>query len=258
MDGSSAFKKIKTPMRRHLWAVIPAAILAISGTPVYADGDAAAGREVYLVYGCAVCHGKEGRGDGMTSQGMYPPPTNLHDTSTYSRGYDKDSVRHSIRAGITGENSIMPPFPHISGRELEDLVAYVTSLQTTRQPDKGDGVVITGAWIKALPPAQTATAVYFTVRNSSAKDIVLMSASSPVAGITEIHRMERKDGKMKMGLAGPIPIPAQGVVMFEPGGYHVMLIHLKQPLRPGDTVPVTVVFQDGKEISVNALVRDPA
>ena len=87
------------------------------------------GKELYLSYGCAVCHGKNGEGNGISSQKFYPPPTNFHDPKKYSRGNDKDSIRYSIVHGIKEENSVMPAFRHIPKEELDKMIAFLVSLQ---------------------------------------------------------------------------------------------------------------------------------
>ncbi len=89
----------------------------------------AKGRKVYLSYGCAVCHGKEGRGDGINAKQFYPPATNLTDIESYQKGSSKDAMRGAIRNGINEEKSIMPAFKDIPNDQLEALLVYLVSLQ---------------------------------------------------------------------------------------------------------------------------------
>jgi hypothetical protein len=78
----------------------------------------------------------------------------------------------------------------------------------------------------------------------SAADTALVSASSPVAGVVEIHEMKMDGGVMKMSAVKSLAVPAGKGVELKPGGYHVMLMDLKQPLKEGETVPVTLNFED--------------
>src|SRR5476649_2854661 len=71
------------------------------------------GKELYLSYGCALCHGWNGGGDGINSQKFEPPPTNFHNLKSYLHGKDRDSIRRSIQYGIKEDNSIMPAFEDI-------------------------------------------------------------------------------------------------------------------------------------------------
>ena len=87
------------------------------------------GKEFYLNYGCALCHGWDGGGDGINSQKFLPPPTNFHNPDGYLPGSDRDSIRRSIQYGIKEDNSIMPAFEDIPPDEMEQIINYLQSLQ---------------------------------------------------------------------------------------------------------------------------------
>ncbi len=87
------------------------------------------GREVYLAYGCAVCHGANADGQGISAIRSTYPPTNFKDPKAYRHGTDQISIQHAIKFGIQEENSIMPAFKHITDEELEMLSQYLVSLQ---------------------------------------------------------------------------------------------------------------------------------
>ena len=74
----------------------------------------------------------------------------------------------------------------------------------------------------------------------------LVGASSPAAGVTEVHEMKMEGDIMKMRAIPALDLPAGKTVELKPGGYHVMLMDLKAPLAKGSNVPVTLVFQDAK------------
>jgi len=87
------------------------------------------GKELYLSYGCALCHGRNGDGKGINSQKFDPPPTDFHDPKAYLHGRDKDSIRRSIQYGIKEEGSIMPAFEDIPSDELNQIITFLRSLQ---------------------------------------------------------------------------------------------------------------------------------
>jgi copper(I)-binding protein len=120
-------------------------------------------------------------------------------------------------------------------------------------------VTVSEAWARGTVPTQKATGAFMKIRSS--EDAKLVSASSPVAKIVEVHEMTMKDNVMMMRAVDALPLPAGRTVELKPGGYHVMLIDLVKPLAKGDTVPVTltVVGKDGKRTNheVKAEVRAP-
>ncbi|MBL8013614.1 MAG: cytochrome c [Candidatus Omnitrophica bacterium] len=87
------------------------------------------GRELYLSYGCAVCHGVLGDGKGMRKLEREMMPTNFTDGNSYRFGKDKNSIKHSIKFGIKEQGTVMPAFQHISDEELEAISLYLISLQ---------------------------------------------------------------------------------------------------------------------------------
>ena len=101
------------------------------GEKGWADTGAVAdkGKELYLSYGCALCHGRNGDVNGINAQKFEPPPTNFHDPKAYLHGIDKDSIRRSIQYGIKEESSIMPAFEDIPPDELSQIIDYLQSLQ---------------------------------------------------------------------------------------------------------------------------------
>jgi copper(I)-binding protein len=111
-------------------------------------------------------------------------------------------------------------------------------------------VAVADAWVRGTVGGQKATGAF--MRLTSPTDLSLVAAASPVAKIVEIHEMKQEGGMMKMNAVERVPLPANKPVALGPGGYHVMLMDLAQPLREGDTVPLTLTFEDkaGKRQSV--------
>ncbi len=106
-------------------------------------------------------------------------------------------------------------------------------------------VEVKDAWVRTSVQGQKATGAFMklTARDGAR----LVSASSPVAGVTEVHEMKMEGDVMKMkALAGGLDLPAGKTVELKPGGYHVMLMDLKTALPKESTIPLTLVFKDAK------------
>lgn len=99
-------------------------------------------------------------------------------------------------------------------------------------------------------------AVFFVIENNAAQPDTLLSASSDVADAVELHMTKMEDGNMQMMPQNEVPIPS-GETNFEPGGLHVMLIGLKQDLKPGDTFTVMLDFAAAGEMPLDVTVREP-
>jgi copper(I)-binding protein len=98
-------------------------------------------------------------------------------------------------------------------------------------------------------------AVYVTLSNSGSQPDALVSASTDVAQTAELHQTTRDGGVMKMRPVKAIPVPAGGQTELKPGGYHIMLMGLKQDLTPGEKVAVTLKFEHGGETRIEAPVK---
>ena len=119
-------------------------------------------------------------------------------------------------------------------------------------------ITVTDAWVRGTVAQQKASGMFAVF--TSAQGGTLIGASSPVAGVVEIHEMSMEGSTMRMRpLTGGLPLPAGQAVELKPGGYHVMLMDLKQPLKAGETITVTFEFEaaDGKRerVEVQAPVR---
>jgi len=112
-------------------------------------------------------------------------------------------------------------------------------------------------WARATPGGAITGAVYMTIENKAQVEDRLTGAASDAAGKLQIHEMKVVDGVMQMReLPGGLPIPANGEVALKPGGYHVMLIDLRKPLKSGETVALTLFFEKAGKVEVAAPVRD--
>ena len=132
------------------------------------------------------------------------------------------------------------------------LTGLLASAHAMAQVDVSD------AWVRGTVPAQTASGAFMTLH--AHQDAKLVGVSSPVA-TAELHEMKMENNVMRMRQVPSLDLPKMQDVQLKPGGYHVMLMGLKQQLKAGDTVPITLkIEQNGKVIEqqVNAQVRDMA
>jgi hypothetical protein len=102
-------------------------------------------------------------------------------------------------------------------------------------------VTVDEPWVRATVASQKATGAFMNLSASSSARLI--SAKSPAAAIVEIHEMVMEGNVMKMRAIPGIEIPAGQTLSLKPGSYHVMLIDLKQQIKAGDTVPITLVFE---------------
>jgi hypothetical protein len=115
-------------------------------------------------------------------------------------------------------------------------------------------VAVLNAWARETPGGVTIGAAYAELRNSGSAADILTAANSPVAGRCEIHSHAMVDGVMRMRRLETIEIPAGETVAFRPGGHHFMMFDLKQPLKAGGTIPVTLTFKYAGDVTVEAKV----
>lgn len=114
---------------------------------------------------------------------------------------------------------------------------------------------VTDPWVKAAGSGMTAA--FGTLSNSSDQDIDVVSASTPVNAMTELHEtVENADGSMAMRpKKGGFVVPAGGKVSLVPGGDHIMMMDLKGPVAAGTTVTITLTLGDGSTTEVEATVK---
>ncbi|WP_137179647.1 copper chaperone PCu(A)C [Roseomonas sp. AR75] len=91
---------------------------------------------------------------------------------------------------------------------------------------------------------------FMTIRNTGGQADKLLSASTPIARVVELHTHVRDGDVMRMRPVADIPVPAGQTVRLRPGGLHVMLIGLNEPLRQGQEVPLTLRFERAGEVNV--------
>jgi len=116
-------------------------------------------------------------------------------------------------------------------------------------------VTVGEPWVRATVAAQKATGAFMTL--TSAQGAKLVGVSSPAAGVVEVHEMKMVDDVMRMRQITSLDLPAGKPVTLSPGGYHLMLLELKQPLKEGGTVPLTLEIETAHKVRSKIVVDAP-
>jgi periplasmic copper chaperone A len=137
-------------------------------------------------------------------------------------------------------------------RLILSIIATVVAL-----PLYAANLKVEDAWARATAPGQPVGGAFMKLTSDT--NAQLVGASSPVAGRVQVHMMKMQDGVMIMREMKSLPLPKGKTVELAPGGYHIMLMELKQPLKAGEHVPITLKVKAGKKthnVEVNAEVHD--
>ena len=117
-------------------------------------------------------------------------------------------------------------------------------------------VTVSEVWARASAGPSGTGAVYATVTASQPDR--LTGASTPVAGMAELHQTIDANGAMQMRpVAGGLPVTPGAPVRLNPGGYHIMLMELKHPLQRGEHFPITFTFQHANPVTTEVTVAGP-
>ena len=116
-------------------------------------------------------------------------------------------------------------------------------------------VEASGAWVRAAVPGQSGTGAFMKL--TAQAPLKLVGVATPVAGVAEVHEMKLEGDTMKMRGVPALDLPARQAVELKPGGYHVMLMDLQQPIRVGGSVPLTLTFEDAKGVKSTLALQVP-
>lgn len=119
------------------------------------------------------------------------------------------------------------------------------------KPAHAGGLSIKDAVVRAVPPGVPNTAGYMTIVNMGSRPDKLLAASCACATSVEAHVSRVMNGEAMMMPAGPVTIPAKGQVSFSPGGYHLMVMGLKAPLKDGARAEMTLRFLHAGTVKVD-------
>ncbi|HEV7764355.1 MAG TPA: SCO family protein [Thermoanaerobaculia bacterium] len=227
-----------------------AALLALLALACGPGAEVSSGREMYLAYGCAACHGVRGDGRGPAAGLSHTKPRDLRDLASYRGSKTDEGIASTIAFGIADGRTGMPAYPDIPKQERIAIARYI--LELAKEPR---GVSVDNAWAAATNPASIVGAAYLTLTNDAAKHIALTGVTSSAANIVELHEMVSTNDMMTMRKVDRIDLAPRATITLAPGQSHLMLIGLKRQLRDGDTIELTLQFDDGSTEDVTAPVR---
>ena len=119
----------------------------------------------------------------------------------------------------------------------------------------GEPVTVTGGWVRSTAAGQKGSGAFMKI--TAKEGLRLTGVSSPVAGVVEVHEMKIEGDIMRMRAVPVLELPAGIAVELKPGGYHLMLMDLRQGLAVGSTVPVSLMLKDAKGGERRVEVRLP-
>ncbi len=135
-------------------------------------------------------------------------------------------------------------------------ILIASAFATTAAFAQSTSIQIEQPFSRATPGGAKVGGGYLTIVNKGSAADKLVAASSPASERVEIHEMKMEGGVMKMQeVAGGLAVDAGKSVALAPGGYHLMLMGLKAPLKEGDKVPVTLTFEKAGKVDATLDVR---
>lgn len=168
------------------------------------------------------------------------------------------SMKHQLSAAAFAV-ALIPALAACGGtdeaRDDSTASSRETTSETTSEMTQAAAVTITDPWVKAAPDQMTAA--FGVLANTGTQEVTLVSASTEVNARTELHEtVQNDDGSMAMQQKqGGFVIAAGDTRRLEPGGDHIMLMDLAQPVETGTTVTITLTFADGSTTTVEATVK---
>ncbi len=142
---------------------------------------------------------------------------------------------------------------------MRSFLSFLFALLFTTFVHAAENVSVKDAWVRPPPPGASVVGAYLTLEAKQAT--TLMQVKSPAAEAVEVHTMSMDNGVMQMRKLPSLPLEAGKPVKLAPGGFHLMLINLKKPLKAGDIVPFDLSFSHGdhktETVHVQAVVRTP-
>ena len=119
-------------------------------------------------------------------------------------------------------------------------------------------IEVTNAWARPVFMAGRTGAAYFMLKNNGAEDDRLLAVKTTLSERAELHEHIHDQGVMKMRQVDHVDAPAGKMVMFAPGGYHVMIFDVKEKLSEGDSFPLILTFEKAGDVEVTAHVMKQA
>jgi copper(I)-binding protein len=163
-------------------------------------------------------------------------------------------------ATATNGLQIVDPWARQAQMRSKDAMTPSNNMTTTTNMSTTDPMSATTAMSATTPMTGTMGmgmgAMYMTIRNPTGSPDRLIKAQSDVSQVVELHNVAMKDGVMSMYPVEAIEVPANGEAVLKPGSFHVMLIGLTRDLVAGETMSVTLTFEQAGDVTVQAPIRE--
>ena len=161
---------------------------------------------------------------------------------------------------FAGLQRVLPKAPIEAATSMQAVPTTTTPMQSPEVSAipavRGEaGLVLHDPWVRSASATATVMAAYLRIDNTADHPRVLTGVRSANFENVEVHNTVIEDGLARMIHQEKLEIPAQGSLAFLPGSYHLMLMGRKAPLQAGDQVELTLVFENGEELSATAVVR---
>jgi copper(I)-binding protein len=134
-------------------------------------------------------------------------------------------------------------------------IILMAGLLVTGLAQAESALTVEDPWIQEAPPMASSLAGYMILNNASDRDRALVAVSSDAFGAVMMHRSVTEGGVARMVHQMKIDVPAHSKVVFQPGGYHLMLMKPKRRYEAGDRVGLRLKFADGETMDVEFPVR---
>jgi periplasmic copper chaperone A len=144
----------------------------------------------------------------------------------------------------------------IAATLLIAMMAGLTGSSVRAEDVKAGDLVISQAWSRATPNGAKVGTGYLTIENKGTTPDKLVGVSGDVSPRIEVHEMSMSNGVMKMrAVDGGLTIDPGKTVKLSPGGYHLMIMDMKSPLKQGDKLPLTLQFEKAGKVAVTLDVQ---
>lgn len=143
-------------------------------------------------------------------------------------------------------------------RFLAFLTMLCLAFAASAQAQTNSGIEISHPRARATVGTAANGAAYLKIVNHGARDDSLTAASTPAAAKAELHTTLNENGVTKMRPLAEVPIKAGASAEFKPGGMHIMLLGLKQPLKAGGGFPLTLTFKAAGAVETTLTVEKPS
>lgn len=180
---------------------------------------------------------------------------------------DKERAEFVVRGKLTGQpGTLWFPVRQDCGTQSADWAQLPGADASAKLPFPAArldvlppgmaAVDVKNAWARPSVPGQSGTGAFMQL--SAPQGLRLVGVATPLAGVAELHEMQMDGGTMRMReLKDGLALPARQTVELKPGGYHLMLMDLKQPLAKGTQLPLTLRFVDARGVASQREVQVP-